>query len=428
MRNDLPMESLPPPPRIYVRILRVPGWNILFVIAGLILIAIVGEIYIRASTPFERRFVHTRFVPNVGVIYEPSTKHQWTNHREFWTISRSNSLGFLDREPIGPERAAESCHVTIIGDSFVDAREVPISDKVQVRLEELAAWELPELDVTTSAFGFWGTAQVNQLAFYDHYAQPLSPKLTVLVFTDNDFLGNSPVLAFRRRWDPDHAPYAFGERATDGTMRLRPPDPRWLEFKFPDNRTWVARSLEFFRWSEFAAWLQRKLPTRITWSGKYTHAGRIETLSLRPGYEYILDGWNPHASPDWLDILLGDGPPQVFSETIEFVEFAFRQFHERTDRDGGSLVILSAYNMEGGDSRYSIRLNEIAGRLGIPVISWHDYIIQQGGMVDDAHFQHDSHWNAAGHQWAAEALLEYLKQNQEICDTIDPTDAERTRS
>ena len=26
-------------------------------------------------------------------------------------------------------------------------------------------------------------------------------------------------------------------------------------------------------------------------------------------------------------------------------------------------------------------------------------------------------WNAAGHQWAAEALLEYLKQNQEICTT-----------
>ena len=424
-----PMRFLTPSLlRVCVRILRVAAWNILFVIAGLILIAIVGEIYVRATTPFERRLAHTRFVPGVGVIYEPGSESRWTNYLDYWTISRANSLGFLDREPISPERAAASCHITIIGDSFVDAREVPIADKMQVQLEELAAQEVPDLDVTTSAFGFWSTAQVNQLPFYDHYAQRLSPKLTVLVFVRNDFLGNSPVLNFSRIWDPDHAPYAFGGLDTDGTMRLRPPDPRWMEFLFPSNRTWVARSLEFLRWSEFAAWLQRKMPPRITWSEEYTHAGKMETLSLRPGYEHILDDWDPEAWPDRLDILLEDDPPQVFREAIEFVEFALRQFRERTDRDGGSLVILSTYTMQGGDSRYSIPLNEIAGQLGIPVINQHDYIIRQGGRTEDAGFAHEWHWSATGHRWAAEALLEYLKQNQEICDTIDPVDAERTLS
>ena len=211
-------------------------------------------------------------------------------------------------------------------------------------------------------------------------------------------------------------------------MRLHPPDPRWMEFLFPSNRTWVARSLEFLRWSEFAAWLQRKMPPRITWSEKYTHAGKMETLSLRPGYEHILDNWDPQAWPDRLDILLEDDPPQVFREAIEFVEFALRQFRERTDQDGGSLVILSTYTMQGSDSRYSIPLNEIAGRLGIPVINQHDYIIRQGSRTEDAGFAHEWHWSATGHRWAAEALLEYLKQNQEICDTIDPVDAERTLS
>ena len=115
-------------------------------------------------------------------------------------------------------------------------------------------------------------------------------------------------------------------------------------------------------------------------------------------------------------------------ETIEFVELALRQFRERTDQDGGSLVILSAYDMGDGNSEQSINLNEIAGRLGIPVINQYDYIIRQGGTVRDARFQNDGHWNATGHRWAAEALLEYLKQNQEICDTMDMTDAERTRS
>ena len=382
----------------------------------MLLIAIAGEIYARVNTPFERRFVHTRFVPDVGVIYEPGAEHRWTNYREFWTISRSNSLGFLDREPISPERAAESCHVTIIGDSFVDAREVPISDKMAVQLEELAARELPGLDVTTSAFGFYGTAQVNQLPFYDHYARRLSPKLLVLVFVQNDFLGNSPVVTNSSELDPDHAPYAFGERDTDGTIRLRPPDPRWREHLFPDNRTWVAHSLEFLRWSEFAAYLQRRLPTHITRSEKYTYADRIEALSLRPRYEYILDDWNPYTRAGRLDVLLEDDPPRVFRETLEFIEFALRQFQQRADIDGGSMVILSAYDMGDGDSRYSIRLNEIAGRLGIPVINQHDYIVRQGDRVEDAHFQSETHWNATGHRWAAEALLEYLKENQEICD------------
>ena len=54
------------------------------------------------------------------------------------------------------ERAAASCHIAMIGDSYVEARQVPIADKFHVRLEELAARELRHLDITTSAFGIMG--------------------------------------------------------------------------------------------------------------------------------------------------------------------------------------------------------------------------------------------------------------------------------
>ena len=60
-------------------------------------------------------------------------------------------------------------------------------------------------------------------------------------------------------------------------------------------------------------------------------------------------------------------------------------------------------------------MNEMAEARGIPVIDLQDYVLRQGAAPKDAQWAHDYHWNAAGHRWAAEVLLEYLKRNQEIC-------------
>ena len=414
------MRTLTSPPRIFVRILRVVAWNLLLIIAGLVVIAAMGEVYVRLSSPFERRdFAPSHFVHGVGLVYEPGGEHRWTNYRDFWTISRANSWGFLDREPISPERAAESCHVTIIGDSFAAAREVPVSDKVQVRLEELAARELPELDVTTSAFGVGGTGQINHLPFYDYYARRLSPKLLVLIFTSNDWHGSSAALfALRHGWDPDRAPYVFAERASDGTMKLRPPSPDYEPFLGISERTWLSRTLGSLRWSEFAAWLDRKLPRSVTRSANFRDvlSSRVEILKRRPGYATIHDGWTSANAWQFGGMAIQEDPPPVFREGREFAGFALDEFMERAGRDGADIVILATYLMGDRNTRQSVLLDEIAVPRGIPVINQHEYIIAQGATIGNAHFVGDPHWNPDGHQWAAEVLLEYLKENPEICD------------
>ena len=119
--------------------LRMAGWNALLLMVGAVLMALVGEVWLRLTTPFVESNFPTRFVPNVGKLGKPNVEVRATNnHGEFWMVSQTNSLGFLDREPINLERAAASCHITMIGDSFVDARQVPIADKFHVRLEALA--------------------------------------------------------------------------------------------------------------------------------------------------------------------------------------------------------------------------------------------------------------------------------------------------
>ena len=69
-----------------------------------------------------------------------------------------------------------------------------------------------------------------------------------------------------------------------------------------------------------------------------------------------------------------------------------------------------------GRTRLFERMSQTPPPLDIPVIDEGDYILRQGGALPDARWPHDGHWSPAGHQWAAEALLEYIEQHPDICD------------
>ena len=212
----------------------VVGWNVLFLSLGAALIFIDWEAWFRLRAPFTESRLPTRFAPGVGLLNEPGAEVRWTNHADFWTTQRANRWGFLDREPLTPEQAAQTCHIAFIGDSFVEAREVPVADKFHVRLEELAARALPRLNISTSAYGRTGTGQINQLPFYAEYARRLRPKLVVLVFVRNDFIDNHNLgAAMFHGWDPDKSPYVVAEKTAAGAFALRPPDPAWRRLPIP---------------------------------------------------------------------------------------------------------------------------------------------------------------------------------------------------
>ena len=418
-------------------VLRLLGRNALLLAAGVALVALAGEAWFRLTVPFPRSSdEHRVFVPNVGYLRPPDMELRHTNGVDFWNVSRTNSLGFLDREPPRPEDAAATCHVTMIGDSFVDAKEVPIRDKLQVRLEELAASRLLHLNVTTSAFGMENTGQVQQFPFYDEYARKLRPKLLVLVFVDNDFLDNSPVLqAITWGWDPEHLPHTNAKKRPDGTMELRLPDPDGGKIRLPVLRgpleSLVDRVTEV---SWFAVWLRAKQRVWYHPSRRPTFVGPrgakwAEMLSQRPRYAALLEGWQ---SVEWIGTEMlhgfdrGSAWPLVFDDALDYTAFALEQFKQRADRDGAKLAILATHTLKVKGTHLFERLGEMAATLAIPVIDQADYILRQGAKFPDARWPHDGHWNPAGHQWAAEALLEYIEENQEICD--GPVKAQRLRS
>ena len=403
--------------------LRLAGWNALLLVLGAALIAMAGEAYFRLTTPFMISSMPWEFVPNVGRLRPPNTEIRSTNLLDFWTVSRTNSLGFLDREPPSPEHAAATCHISMIGDSFVEAREVPIHDKFQVRLEELAADELPHLNVTTSAFGIANTGQVQQLPFYDEYARLLHPKLLVLVFVYNDFLDNTPLLRgwrFRRRGRKNFLE-PMVRRRSDGKLELawsRPRDRDQLSFPSSPRpqASWAARAMnELAARSWLAFWLRAEKRALFP-SVDPVFIRAVEALRRQPGYAALLEGWRPTGIHAMILVFARRDLPPFFEDALQYTRFALEQFRQRADRDGAKLVILASHTLTFYGSRLFERLSEMAATLGIPVIDQADYILRQGAKLGDARWRHDYHWNLAGHRWAAEALLEYLDEHPAICD------------
>ena len=377
----------------------VVGWNVLFLGLGAALIFIDWEAWIYLRTPFTEVRLPTRFEPGVGLLNEPGAEVRWTNRVDFWAAQRTNRWGFLDREPLTQEQAAQTCHIAFIGDSFVEAREVPVADKFHVRLEELAARALPRLNISTSAYGRRATGQINQLPFYDEYARRLRPKLVVLVFFYNDFRDNHKLLTgIFQGWDPDKSPYVVAEKTATGAITLRPPDPAWRSLPLPAS----AAELKYYQRARL----------------------RAELLAQRPRYQSGIEA----ALSIGLESLSANGPglrkllqeptlPPLFGEVVEFTAFALDEFQRRVAADGASLWLFLTLGVRVASDPVRVVMEDLAEARGIPVVSQHDYIMRQGRRVREGVFSSDAHWNLTGHQWAAEALLERLRQGPEVCGT-----------
>ena len=430
LRKQRKSKEIPPqksPSRSFWR--RAAG-KALLLLAGITFACIALETYLRLQWPFLTNKESTHFHPKAGLIRKPNAEVRSTNnYGEFFTIQRVNRFGFLDREPPSPEQTTSGCHITIIGDSFVEARQVPISDKFHVRLERLAAKELPNQNITISAFGRGGTGQINQLPYYDEFAQHLRPCVLVLVFVINDFANNHPVLSSLQSaevWDPEHPPFATAEKNEAGDFCLHSPDQNFRERVLPrPPMSWTSRVRNYSTQKFYLAkWLYSK---RLLWKYARVEAAEgdrkepedtqitawLERLSHRPHYASLAEERPPTVRIN--RVFERKNLPLIFEEALEFTAYALDQFKARADQDGVSLVILSTHTMGARGDRPFDRMNALAKERGIPVIDQAEYIRRQGGRIPDAHWKHDRHWNTIGHQWAAEALLEYLKENPHIC-------------
>ena len=366
---------------------RIALWNALAFAAVSCAVVASAELYLRLKWPFPSSTHVAELVPGVGARFKPHSEVRSTNTLDWWTVQRANSIGFLDREPLSPQRAAASCHVAVVGDSYVEANEVQVSDKLQVRLERMAAERLPGWDVTVSAYGLHNTGQVAQLPWWDEWIRRRPPKLVVLVFTPNDFGNNG-------RSPTRGVPYAHVRADQVGRLELiapgvssRPHPSPSHPFDSPPPWGFVPVVLRPY----VATWIKMRLPM--------LHA------NLSPVFP-SLDRRGPFVWP-WRQ------------RDRDFTAFALDEWKKNTQEAGSSLVILSGFVATRSPNAASMLdyMERLAAARDIPAIDQMDHILARGGDPYDAHWPNDPHWSPQGHQWAAEALLDWLVSNPSICES-----------
>ena len=251
-----------------------------------------------------------------------------------------------------------------------------------------------------------------------------------MVFDDNDFANNAPVLwALRRDWDPEHHPGASAERRPDGTMVVRPPDPDYKEFMAlnPPAGPLARGALAVGEASWLVLYLRAKGFHRLLrFDPGVDFQGRVEEIRQRPRYGALLKGWYPISKFEIIPTFWTLGPssaesemPPIFLDAVEYTAFALGEFKARADRDGAAVVVLVQSGTKASGPGVFARVSEVAASQGIPVVDQAGYIVRQGARPEDAHWPADAHWNLDGHRWAAEALLEYLASHQYICAPAD---------
>ena len=378
------------------RFFRIAAASVLSTGVVLLAPAILMEAYLRWRIPFTHRENPVSFDPELGVLFPPNTRIRWTNHQDFWVEQTSNSLGFLDREPVVPKPDG-MFRVLVIGDSFVEAKQVHLAEKMHVLLEVRLRDALDTDEVDAVAFSHSSIGQSHQLAFYDGHGADIDADLVVLVFHFNDFTDNSALLqGVLHGWDPWRPPKVFHEPDESGATFTRVGiDPDWMSHML-GRRYWESRQ---------QAIMERYPETRAMFG------------------DWLL----PDVHPDCMFYM--DELPPVFSRALASTEHALRLFKERTKNRGEALLLVIAHGVVGnrycadavhgnGSRSWDMlnqlkRITEIAGRVGIPFLDLHRAFAERGDWRD-AEFAHDNHWNALGHRWAAEAIADYLLEHREL--------------
>ena len=160
-------------------------WAARLALAAVSVLVAVGslEFALRLRSDEAQGQVTERVDPILGRV-KASGKGLVYRKRDAYNIYDTNSEGFYDRER-AKEKPPGVFRIAVIGDSFIDAVQVPFESTLSQRLEK--ALSRPERPVEVLNFGRGGTSLPEYRLLLEHWALAYDPDLVlVFVYNEND--------------------------------------------------------------------------------------------------------------------------------------------------------------------------------------------------------------------------------------------------
>jgi len=357
---------------------------------SLVLTFILAEVILRKSG-FVTLDVY-KYDPQTGLnILQPNFQFRSTTDC-FDTLVKVNSQGFNDSE-FSLEKKEDVFRIVIIGDSFVEARNVPLEKSFQYVLEQKLN-EIPGRKFEVYAFGIAGNGTFKSYLYLNQYALKYQPDLVILAFLPfNDFRDD----------------YLLLDKTFDAKGEIR---------------TVMPGGDKLFGKSIFLSWLDYKWQVAKT----SENFNRLKNIFSKKTSETQL--------PFDFQVFLPEYP-QSWQKVWDLEKELISQFKETVKENGSNFLLVSLNDIWrahpeilANDAQYGLYvkefnldldkpeklLGEFAEAENIPYLNLKEKLGGRIGNEKEIIFLYpcDGHWNDLGNLWAGEAIDDFLKENNQL--------------
>ena len=325
--------------------------------------------------------------PRLGWVHVPSAQGRHVHH-DFEVDVATSAQGFRD-EPVSFERTPGRRRVLFLGDSFGFGYGVERGELLPDLLEARFA----DSEFVNASVAGYGTDQ--QLLFFRERGYRYEPDLVLYLFHPNDVEDNNAPRRYRYP-KPQFLLDDEGELQLTGvpvpTLSLRQKFGRFLQ-----QRTYVLYRVWDWRDQLRAVWR--------AWQAE-TEAEEVARAPAREPSAASAPKRKPSpAQQEWTELDHPTRPPkpgrnQDFRVSRALVEALAREVTSR----GARFAVVSI----GGAPDPRELLTATLRRIGVPYLPLDDAFDEV--VARNFKFQHDPHWNAAGHALAADAVERWLRE------------------
>jgi hypothetical protein len=353
-----------------------------------------------------------RFIPDKGTTYIPNAYYRHT--KEGFSEGYFNSHGFRDYERTY-EKAANTFRILVLGDSYVEALQVALSDAFPALLEKRLNEHSTAMRFEVLNLGQSGFGTADEYMRYVNFGVKYSPDLVILAFlSGNDFQDNS------KFFSPESHLFYF---AFDKNHNLV------IDRSVIDNyQRSLALPKRLFQYLARKSYLVNLISERLYLLRKEIWTNRFQKhfAESRPqGMGQKLD------ELDGLNIYLPD-PSEHWQEAFDLTKALILKFRDSVEEHGARFVVVTLTNAAQVHPHIQQRLNktyglpfdygkpdrmleEFAQQNGIPFLklmpTFLEYHLKTGKYLHGFGSGEGGHWNENGHCLAAEKIFEFLQEN-----------------